>query len=192
MAHHLAELLDKLERADANARPTLKRETADLVLAVWDRKGRWPIDLHQPLDALQPLLSALERLQPDQPDWSFFQYFREEDPPDASVSDLLKAAVLIERRVRDVVRGCILVASQQVTDTEAPWLEVARRLGAEDEATLVQRLRQRLATARDGSDAADPPATPAPVENLREDVVKLQQLLAEVAGVLASSEENLG
>lgn len=177
MAHHLAEVLAAAGQATGPAQQAARQEAADLILAMWDRRDRWPAR-RRPLESLEPIHAALDRLRPDQPDWDLFRFFKDSPAPHPGDHLLLDVAVAVERSARDVIRGCIVVAAAESLQAESDWLAVAEQLNEEDETAVMRRLSaaaRRLRPDAAGSEAAAP--EPAPAARLQADIVALRSLL---------------
>lgn len=62
MAHYLAELIEKIEKAEPNEdKKILQQECCDVILKIWSQKENLPIK--KPLDDLRPIIEILEVLK---------------------------------------------------------------------------------------------------------------------------------
>ena len=72
MAHYLAEKLIAHKKAVGGAKAALEAELVDLVLKFWKHRAYFPRG-SRPFEEYEPVLRALESLDPDQSDGRYFQ-----------------------------------------------------------------------------------------------------------------------
>ena len=96
MAHYLAELIEKIEKAEPNEdKKILQQECCDVILKIWSQKENLPIK--KPLDDLRPIIEILEVLKEKKetsilPRWIEYRKLPR-DNQWASFVDLVKNAV---------------------------------------------------------------------------------------------------
>lgn len=166
MSYHLAELITRCEENPDDQE--LAETTRDVVLKLWEYKSGAPFQV-QPFIALQPVLGAIARLDPDAGPWDFYRPFKHEVPSlDAhSTYPLLQTACDMDREIGRLIRVTVGIAAKQAISCEEPWviegMETAKT--EEDQAVtaleeLVRRLdllgsgpdRLTLSTERNGTD----------------------------------------
>ena len=74
MAHHLAELLKRAEKASGKEKDALQRECADLIIRLWTCRTSLPT-AHRPLQSFESIMKAIECLRGDTP--AYFRDFRD-------------------------------------------------------------------------------------------------------------------
>lgn len=150
MAHHIAEIIIRLDDASADERPALERECAHEIQQLWTLRRHYPTT-PRPMESFEAMYRTLERLSPDQPQWSYFNHFGD-DPPHGSDQDidLLKVAVKLETAARDVARTLVVEAAAIAETREAKWVEAASHIKDEEAGVLAQitRIRRSYSTSR--------------------------------------------
>lgn len=165
MAHHLSDLIMRAENSTEPQVESLRRETADLIIRLWEHRFTSPLR-SRPTAALLPVMDALQRLGDTAP-WTFYGMFAVDTGPDGEdIADnaLLRIALELETTVRATVRNIIVTAAEQATDTEAPWLTAAAHLRQDDQthlAQLIRRARRRRLLGNGDTEQGDPDTTGA-------------------------------
>ncbi|MER7114072.1 hypothetical protein ABT332_06230 [Saccharomonospora azurea] len=184
MAHHISDLIVRAENATGQQALELRRETADTIIRLWAHRSAAPLHSH-PIEALQPVMETLARLEQDRP-WRFYGMFPTDSEPDDDTTHttLLRFALELENTVRDVVRHIIIVAAEQAAQKEAKWLRLAEHLAEDDERHLLRLIRSmdhRLRTEHtDTAGTADMNQHVQAISALR----KAEKRLAEVCSAL--------
>lgn len=91
MAHHVGDLIIRAETASEAEADDVRRETATSVLALWHHRAALPIS-RPPLDAFEPVFTALGRLSEPQDPWDFYRMFQRGSEP--SEDDMAAAPLL--------------------------------------------------------------------------------------------------
>lgn len=143
MAHHIAEMITRLDDVSAAERPALERECAHEIQQLWTLRRHYPTT-PRPMESFEAIYRTLERLSPDQPQWSYFNHFGD-DPPQGSDQniELLKAARELETAARDVARTLVVEAAAIAETREAKWIEAASHIEDEESGVLAQITRIR-------------------------------------------------
>lgn len=128
LAHHLAEALDRAERATGTERVSAEKRAVDLVLKLWAHRRSLPEDV-DPLGGYREAISALYRLSKKSNPWMRISTSRQYD-------ELLREMFEIHRR--SVVAGLLLTGITRVRKL-AP--EEINALG-EDEAAILSELEE--------------------------------------------------
>ncbi|MFF0283605.1 hypothetical protein ACFYSW_25150 [Rhodococcus aetherivorans] len=143
IAHYIAELISQVETAAPTDRPQLQQKCAYEIERLWAHRTHFP-SRRPPMSSFEPLYRTLERLSPDNPEWSFYNHFPEDRRPDREATQtnhVLRAARDLEATTRDVVRALIIEAAAIAEPHESNWIEAASHL-EDDEAGFLSVLRR--------------------------------------------------
>jgi hypothetical protein len=134
MAHYIAELIQDAEKATAEDRPSKMRACSEAILNLWKHQRELP-DGKRPFGELEPILRALNSLDPDDDTPRYFRWLRfvrdeadengESDPWLELINDLDYSAKLL-------IRYCITQAAKSALDKTADWVALAEAAGADD------------------------------------------------------------
>jgi hypothetical protein len=153
MAQYIAELIHRFETSPNEIRDEVESETRDAILEIWAHRATFP-KYARPYSSFDYVFAGLERLGEDQP-WRFSRILGPEALPNEGAVEanlFLKAALDIEREVREVIVTTVALASG-VAQEEEPWLALARQVAEAEEVSAIRqlaRLRRRLRA--DGTD----------------------------------------
>ncbi len=153
MAHHLAELMEAAEKADTVDKPARSAECADAILTLWKHRREFP-DGSRPLAELEPVLRALERLDPSDDRPYYFRPLREEvgEPEQGSETQRwLKLCDNVDHAAKVLIRHCLARAADTASDKSADWVERAEAAGVEGP---IESLVIRIVSAE--ADLTDP------------------------------------
>jgi hypothetical protein len=152
MAHYIAELITRAETSGPDQRTQAEEQCATEILRLWAHRAGLPAK-NRPLESFAPLYQALERLDPEGPNWSFYRTFNSDSAPDGEdteVNALLSIALNLENSIRDVVRTLIIEAASRAATREGKWLQIAEGLD-DDESIFRRALWQLKRTQHDDS-----------------------------------------
>src|SRR5690348_406585 len=76
MIHYLAELIKKADRQSTRNRPAHLEKCFEAILALWQHRYELP-DGKRPFEGLEPVLSALESLDPSYPKFRYYSSARQ-------------------------------------------------------------------------------------------------------------------
>jgi hypothetical protein len=131
MAHHIANLLQRLEGQGAGDRLELEAECRRAVLELWAHRNSFRSG-SRPFEKYDSLLSTLEALDPDN---AFYFYFRELGARVDKVDSLeeparhwLDLARSLDRGSRTLIGYCISRAAAETKDESADWVELAQKV----------------------------------------------------------------
>ncbi len=146
MAHYVAELIAGVEAAENSDKREAQDRCAREILNLWAHRREYP-GSNRPFEGFEPLRRALERLDPEQPEWSFFRNFRGAEPTieDATsdVKALLTAALELEREAARTTRALIQKAAALTIGDEAAWFTAASHI-IDDDSQFLESLLQQL------------------------------------------------
>jgi hypothetical protein len=145
MAHYVAELIAGAETAENADKREAQDRCAHEILNLWAHRHGYP-GSNRPFEGFEPIRRALERLDPEQSEWSFFRNFGDAEPIDATTSDvgaLLTAAVELERAAARTTRALIQKAAALTAEREATWFTAASHI-TDDESQFLESLLEQL------------------------------------------------
>lgn len=101
------------------------------ILNLWVHRREYP-GSKRPFEKYEAIQRTLERLDPEQPQWSFFRNFGDAEPTiDAAPSNvkaLLTAALELERQAAQTTRILIQKAVSLTTRSEEAWFTAASHI----------------------------------------------------------------
>ncbi|MFB7559210.1 hypothetical protein [Streptomyces brevispora] len=188
MAHHIGDLIIRVETASEAEADDVRRETATAVLALWDHRAALPIS-RPPLDTFEPVFTALERLSEPQDPWDFYRMFQRGSEPsedDMAAAPLLRIALNLEEIVRRVVRTIVTVAAREAADREAKWLKLSDHVEDDEQRAARDAILELARTLETYAGDADgqPAAGDAGLSKLITDLLRAEAQLAEARGAL--------
>lgn len=131
MAHHIADLILRLEAQGADDRLELETECRRAILDLWAHRNSLR-GSSRPFAKLDRLLNTLEALDPDSA--SYF-YFRElgariddVDLLEEPARQWLDLAQSLDRGARTLIGYCISKAAAETKDESADWVELAKNV----------------------------------------------------------------
>ncbi|AMV48213.1 AVAST type 3 anti-phage proein Avs3b [Paraburkholderia caribensis] len=145
MAHFIAERIDAAERATPEARVAAQEACAQAIYGLWEHRNSLPRHT-QPFRELEPILRTLASLDVDS--GNRFRYIHSrpdiETPEDAELAGnrFLDTAVNLDYSARVLIQYLLGIASLEVSENVAPWLDAAVEAGAD--ATLEVRIADFL------------------------------------------------
>lgn len=146
MAHHVAELIAQAEAVDDSGKREAQERCAREILNLWAHRREYP-GSKRPFEEYESIQRALERLDPEQPQWSFFRNFGDAEPTiDAAPSNvkaLLTAALELERQAAKTTRLLVHKAVSLTTRSEAAWFTAASHI-TDDESQFLRSLLEQF------------------------------------------------
>ena len=131
MAHHIAGLMDRLEKPGSSEDIGLQAECRRAILDLWSHRNSFRGN-SRPFSKLDQLLATLEALNPDS--GSFF-YFRElgdrvesANALEDSAKQWLDLARSLDRGARTLIGYCVSRAAAETKDDSADWIELAQKV----------------------------------------------------------------
>ena len=132
--HYLAGLIKTAERQSAKNRPTVLKECFDAILALWQHRHELP-DGKRPFQEIEPVLRALESLDPANADR---RYFPSALPPAGITEESketrgwLELAEGLDNSARILIRHCLTHAAAGAIDKSQGWVALAERAGRKE------------------------------------------------------------
>lgn len=139
MAHRVAELMERAEQAQTDAdRETARRECADLILRLWERRSYWPQG--------RPLAEVSEFLKKFTDGLASFPYNRAKtQPKEPTWINILPHLIRLNKREEIIYRDAAL--ADLSLEKEREWLAEHREDMSDEECEVIERLlalRERL------------------------------------------------
>ena len=139
MAHHIAELIQAAESAEVEDRPGRLAQCTDGILALWKHRSHLP-NGKRPLEDFEPILRALESLDPSDDRPRYFRTSRLEAnqaEQNAETTEWLEAADELDYAAKILIRYCLARAAGAASDKSANWVALAEAAGLEDDVDLI-------------------------------------------------------
>jgi hypothetical protein len=182
MAHHIADLMVRAERATGEDKKLLEKECFELILALWKHLAELP-NGKRPFEELEPVVRAIESLDPedDHP-----RYYRPARPPKGEVEEKsdterwLELVAGLDYTVKLLIGDCLRAAADSAVDKTKEWVTLAEAAGIRDS---VPQLVIRYVTKEDLGKEPDPTSD---VRCALEDRLKRLNGFAKMADVLRS------
>ena len=135
MAHHIAELIEAAETAKAEERQANTNKCANAILNLWEHRHLLP-NGKRPFEDMQPVLRALESLDPEDDTPRYFRSVRttaDETEQNTETSKWLKLVDELDYTVKILIRYCLTQAAQTTLDRAKEWVALAEAAGLDDD-----------------------------------------------------------
>jgi len=145
MAHYIAEQLTVAAESTTTAEKTAAQERCfQTILALWKHRSSMPSG-HRPFESFEPILRALERLDPEAPR-PFYYHFkdpREPMPEPGSVRDLMEFVVHIDATTRVLIDAVLAEATEKATNGRTSAL-LNEAISTDVDARVIRRLLDNM------------------------------------------------
>lgn len=134
MAHYIAELIEDVETAKVEDRPAKLAKCADAILDLWERRHQLP-NGKRPFEDLEPILRALESLDPTDDTPRYFRSPRMEvdkTEQNAETRKWIELADGLDYSAKILIRYCLTQAAQTALGRSKDWVVLAETAGLED------------------------------------------------------------
>jgi len=130
MVHHIAELIRESEDTEAVDLYERRRRCADAILALWRHRRDLPNGV-RPFEEMEPILRALQSLDPEDETPRFFRSLR---PPagetvSAESKSWLEIADGLDYSAKTLIRHCLMRAAEASLDKSQEWVALAQAVG---------------------------------------------------------------
>lgn len=135
MAHYVAELIEDAEKSSGKERSIKMQTCSEAILSLWQHRHELPSG-KRPFEELEPILRALQSLDPDD---RTPRYFRSRkvvgDQPDSEdeTESWLKLVDDLDYSAKALIGYCLGQAAQAGIDKSEEWVALAESASAEDE-----------------------------------------------------------
>ncbi|MGD0021727.1 MAG: AVAST type 3 anti-phage protein Avs3b [Smithellaceae bacterium] len=134
MAHYITELIEDAKAAKAENRTTKLSKCADAILKLWEHRHQLP-NGKRPFEDSEPILRALESLDPDNNTPRYFRSQRtavDETKEDAETRKWLELADSLDYSAKILICFCLTQAAQTALDRSKDWVKLAEAIGLDD------------------------------------------------------------
>jgi len=131
MAHYIAELIKDAETAKVEERSAKFAKCANAILGLWERRHQLP-DGKRPFEDLEPILRALESLDPTDDTPRYFRSPRmavDETEQNAETRKWLELADDLDYSAKILIRYCLTQAARTALDRSKDWAVLAENAG---------------------------------------------------------------
>ena len=155
MAHYVAELINAASVAAEEERAVAERRCFETILELWGHRAELP-DGRRPFESVEPIVRALESLDPDNEMPRFFRSVRrsiDKAEEGSHTQSLLEFVNGIDSVARILIGYALADAARAALDESKDWIAAAKRAGTGPE--FVQVLTSFAAGGRDGDERLD-------------------------------------
>lgn len=182
MAHYIAELILDAESAAPEDKASKQERCASAILDLWQHRAEFPNGT-RPFEDAEPILRALESLDPCDETPRYFRGPRiiaADADPDTEVGRWLKIADSLDSTAKQLIRHCLVRASQAVKENTAEWVALAEATGLDDDMD-VSTLRTLMLEAELSDDEISEDAERKEVEKRLSRLEAFQEVAEELA-----------
>ena len=134
MAHYIAELMHAAETAEDAMRQELMSRCCATILDLWRHRSELPDGKH-PFEDIEPILRALESLDPNQSTPRYFASARNGsrgNGEESASKNWLDLADELDYSARILIRYCLTHAAETALDKSQEWIALAEAVGADE------------------------------------------------------------
>ena len=134
MAHYLAELIEKANSASDDDRASKMDRVRDTILKFWAHRYQLP-NGKRPFEKIEPILRALESLDPENEIPRYFGAIRQASRPTQNETEAqrwLRMAEEFDHAARILIRYCLAQAAKGAADQSQEWVKAAGEAGLDD------------------------------------------------------------
>lgn len=187
MAHYIAELIHDIECAAPEVDPSKQERCASAILELWRHRAALPSGT-RPFEDVEPILRALESLDPCEETPRYFRHPRimaADAESDTEAAKWLKMADSIDSTARQLIRHCLARASQAAQEKTAEWVALAEAAGLNDD-TDVRALHILIVEAESSGNEAPEDAKRKEIEERLSRLEAFQEEVEALAAELRS------
>lgn len=154
MAHHIADLIQRLEAQGPSDRLELEAGCRRAILELWAHRNSFRSS-SRPFEKLDRLLNTLEALDPDRASHFYFRelgaHVDKVDSLEESTKRWLDLARSLDRGARTLIGYCISRAAAETKDESADWVELAQKVEStlDTDIKIVRIVIQNAAALKD-------------------------------------------
>lgn len=138
MAHYIAELIQGAEKASLEERAAKMQACSEAILSLWKHRHELP-NGKRPFEELEPILRALESLDPDDSTPRYFRSARaaaDKADKEDEMESWLELVDELDYSARALIGYCLGQAAQTAINKSEEWVALAESAGADDEVEL--------------------------------------------------------
>jgi hypothetical protein len=177
MAHHLADLITKAENASGSDKASAQKECFDAILAFWRHRSELPSG-KRPFREMEPILRAVESLDPDDETPRYYRAPRPQKGEVAETSDQenwLRIAEGLDYSAKVLIGYSLAEAADAALDKSKEWVKLAEGIEDDGVPEIVIRMVSSVA------DLNRAPDLDAPMRRLLADRVKRLKAFVGIA-----------
>jgi hypothetical protein len=134
MAHYLADLITNADSATGEDKAAVQKNCFDAILALWKYRAELP-NGKRPFEELEPVIRALETLDPDDDTPRYFRAARQstnDRKEKAEAEAWLKMVDGLDYSAKVLIGYCLAEAARASIDKSQEWVKLAEAAGADD------------------------------------------------------------
>jgi hypothetical protein len=145
MAHHIAEQILTAANSHGPDKTAAEEKCFTTILKLWDHRASFP-NGSRPFESFEPILRALERLDPESPRGYYHSFFHAaEKPPTGSVEEMTELIIGLDQAARVVMESVLNEAVSRATNDETrKFLRNAVPHSKDPDVSTILQLRHRL------------------------------------------------
>jgi hypothetical protein len=134
MAHHIAALIAEVESATGEVKQSAEKACFEAIMALWKHRAELP-DGKRPFQDLEPVVRAIESLDPDD---DRPRYFRSARPPKGEDAEKSPAEIWLDTvagldySAKVLIGYCLAEAASATIDKSKKWVKLAEAASADD------------------------------------------------------------
>ena len=129
MAHYIAELIDAVENVPPDERAASKKRCFDAILELWSYRAELP-NGKRPFEDLEPIIRALEGLDPDDEKPRYFRSVRSaivETDEEPQTRPLIEFVCSIDSTARILIGDALAEAARSSIDKSKEWVALLEK-----------------------------------------------------------------
>ncbi len=141
MAHYIAELITKAEKATGAQKDIAERECAAVILALWQHRSELP-DGRRPFEALEPVMRAIESLDPESDRPRYYGRARPPKDETAKTSEQDQWVAMadgLDYSAKILIGFCLAEAAGAALEKSKEWVKLASEIDADGVPEIVFR-----------------------------------------------------
>lgn len=147
MAHYVADLIARAEKAAGDDKSVLERECSAAILTLWRHRSELP-NGSRPFGELEPVLRAVESLDPDSDIPRYYRGFRPPKGETATTTEQEKWLNLVtglDYSAKVLIGYCLAEAAGASLDKSREWVKLAEGIDTDGVPELVIRFISKVA-----------------------------------------------
>jgi hypothetical protein len=181
MAHFVAQLMAKAEIATGENKAAAEKECWDAILTLWRHRGELP-NGKRPYEQLEPVMRAVESLDPDDSTPRYYRSVRApkgEDEEESASEFWLKMVNGLDYSAKLLIAYCLTQAASAAIDKSKEWVKLAQEAGAKDEVPEIL-----ISFVSDSSDLGKEPDPNSEARRRLQDRIKRLEVFSTLAVTL--------
>ncbi len=155
MAHHIADLMAKVDEATGDAKSAAERECFASILALWKHRSEMP-NGRRPFEELEPVMRAVESLDPENDTPRYYRSARPSRGEAAETPEQEKWLSLVEGldySAKVLIGYCLVEAADAALDKSKEWVKLAAGINSDGVPEFVIRFISTAANVNKERDA---------------------------------------